>query len=231
MPSYPDHAGDLIAILGSAPADLLEYYQREQFPEYPQSSIHGLSFEKARDYSRALNRIPAMAPLGLWALDDANDSNPYTYISKGPCAGMILHLSHDDSSEIAFGSLAKFVEAMHRAGGNALDIGEIEPQPEPRPLNDELWSLATKDNEDATFLIAIYLPIAADLQPDTKTVLASHGDFFVREAFATFLADNGSSEDLSLAEDLLADAMPQVARAGEAAVRTIRRKIAGARGR
>src|SRR5687767_8343647 len=101
----PDYASQVAAVIGSAPADLLAYYDNEVFPVYPDSRINCLPFDKAKDYSQKMRGISVVGILGLWVLDDANDSNPFAYISKGPCAGMIIHFSHDPEPRVAFSSL------------------------------------------------------------------------------------------------------------------------------
>lgn len=165
-----------------------------------------------------------VARLGLWVLDDANDSNPFAYISKGPCAGMVIHFSHDPEPQIEFASLSQFAAAMHSAGARGLDIDEVEKQPISVPLDQFIYELANEGTDDSTFLLTTYLPISAGLQKETKESLIAHDDFFVREAFAGFLAKTPSADDVALAEQLANDRHSQVARAGKAAVAATKRK-------
>ncbi|CAN5906957.1 hypothetical protein BH11VER1_BH11VER1_07900 [soil metagenome] len=102
-------------VLGHCPADLASFYADNQ----PQSEVtewtHILNLNAACEYTKMLNGIPVVDRLGLWALNDANDSNPYCYISKGPCQGGVILFSHDPEPEIRFSSLANFVRAISEA--------------------------------------------------------------------------------------------------------------------
>lgn len=221
----PDYASQIAAVIGSAPADLVAYYDAGVFPAYPASRINCLPFAKAREYSEALRGISVVDRLGLWVLDDANDSNPFGYISKGPCAGMIIHFSHDPEPEIAFANLGSFLAAVQSAGRCGIDIDKIAAEPTRIPLDGDLRELTSENTDDATFLLCAYLPVADGVSVATKESLAAHEDFFVREAFATFLARFPSSEDLAIAERLAADGHPQVARPGKSALSAVRAKI------
>lgn len=218
-----DYSSQIAAVIGSAPADLIEYYRAGCLPNYPTSWINCLPFDKARDYSQTMQDIPVVDRLGLWVLDDANDSNPFAYISKGPCAGMIIHFSHDREPEIAFSSLEHFLASMHDAGSRQLDIESITKEPINVSLDRVIRELGEEGTDDATFLINIYLPISAELQKETKECLKRHEDFFVRESLARFLAARPFSEDEMIAEELAADQHAQVARAGKAAVAAIKK--------
>jgi len=222
-----DYTSQVAAIIGSAPADLSAYYQAGGFPNYPDSRINCLPFDKARDYSQRMRGISVVDRLGLWFLDDANDSNPFAYISKGPCAGMVIHFSHDPEPEIAFSSLKTFLAAMNDAGARETDIDDIEKEKISLPLDQAINELAAESTDEATFLLTIYLPVAAALHKETKDRLVSHDDFFVRESFAASLAKNPSAGDVIIAEQLAADKHPQVATAGNAAVAAIKKNHQG----
>ena len=220
----PDYTPQVVAVIGSAPADVLAYYNDAVFPVYPDSRINCLSFDKARDYSEKMRGIAVVDRLGLWMLDDANDSNLFAYISKGPCARMIIHFSHDPEPQMAFSSLGRFLASMHEAGKRGLDIDEIEKEPISIPLDQSIHELAAESSDDATFVLTTYLPICSALQKETKDRLLSHDDFFVREAFAAFIARSPSAEDVAIAEQLSNDRHPQVSRAGKTAVNATKRK-------
>ena len=220
----PDYPSQIEAVIGSAPADLIAYYDAGIFPVYPDLRINCLPFAKAKEYSEKLKEISVVDRLGLWALDDANDSNPFAFISKGPCAGMIIHFSHDPEPEIAFSSLSHFLASMQDAGRRGIDIEDIPAEPISIPLDDALNELAKENTDAATFLLCTYLPVAAAPAKKTKDHLAAHEDFFVREALAVFLARTPSPEDEAIAVQLAADRHPQVARAGKAALAAVRKK-------
>jgi len=215
------------AVLGSAPGDLVAYYEAGTFPNYPGSRIRCLPFEAAKLYTQQILQIPVAARLGLWVLDDANDSNPFAYISKGPCAGMVVHVRHDDDWEVAFPSFRRFLAAMVDAGTRGLAIDEVAREPINAALDPAIFELARDGSDDATALIVAYLPAAALLQKATKEILVAHDDFFVREAFGEFVSENPSAEDLGLAQQLAADRHAQVARAGMGALRAVKRAMHG----
>lgn len=112
-------------VLPEAHAELAELYSDEVFPDYPESRIQLLEFDAAFEYTKALVGWLIPDELGLWVLDDANDSNPFCYITKGPCQGAVLHLHHDDESTVDFPDLQSFVAAMHGAGNDGLDIDDM----------------------------------------------------------------------------------------------------------
>jgi hypothetical protein len=216
--------GQISDIIGSAPEDLVAFYEQGDFPAYPESRINCLPFEGARQYSSCVNRVSDVERLGLWFLDDANDSNPFAYISKGPCAGMIIHFSHDPEPAITFSSLASFLAKMHGAGKLGLDIDDIENDSLSLPLNKDIYCLAQEDTDEATALITYYLPVCSLLEDQTKASLLEHSDFFVREAFALFLTRVPCENDLEFAEHLANDRHPQVAREGKKALGAVKRK-------
>lgn len=218
-----DYAARIASIIGSAPADLVALYRDGSLPAYPDSRINCLPFDRAEEYTRDMSGISVVDRLGLWILDDANDSNPFAFISRGPCAGMVIHFSHDPEPEIAFPSLERFLSAMHDAGRRGIDIDEVEPESISIALDDELRALASEDSEDAIFFLTTYLRVSAALRNETMQTLVSHGDFFVREAFAAFLTRTPAPENLALAEQLASDEHPQVASQGKEAVAAVRR--------
>ncbi|HEX5219964.1 MAG TPA: hypothetical protein VFZ59_10395 [Verrucomicrobiae bacterium] len=219
-----DCASQIETVIGSAPEELLACYQNGNLPTYPDSRINCLPFEKAKEYSQKMKGISVVDRLGLWVLDDANDSNPFAYISKGPCTGMIIHFSHDPEPQMEFSSLSLFVTAMHNAGVRGLDIDEIEKASISVPLDQAIRELTKEGTDDATFLLRTYLSITSTLQKETKDALVAYDDFFVREAFSAFLAKTPSAEDVPFAEQLANDKHPQVAQAGKAAVSATKRK-------
>ena len=44
------------------------------------------------DYTKSIREIPVVEILGLVALNDANDSNPFCLVTEGPAAGTVVHL-------------------------------------------------------------------------------------------------------------------------------------------
>lgn len=218
-----DIAAGIAALLGSAPPDLVAFYESGELPSYPDSRIHLLPFGEARAYTLDMQGVPVFERLGLWALDDANDSNPYAFVSKGPCAGMVMHVSHDGDARVAFANLATFLAALGAAGDNGQDIDDLAHDQLRLALDAEIENLAREDSEDAIFLISTYLPSSAPLGEVARDALLVHEDFFVREALAGHLARHPRAQDAASAQKLATDAHPQVAAAGKKAVGALRR--------
>lgn len=220
----PDYSAEMMAIVGAAPYDLVQYYEAGDFPSFPESRVNCLSFEAAAKYTFQIAGIPTGHRMGLWVLDDANDSNPFCYISKGPCMGAIIRFSHDPEPEIYFPKLNPFLAALTALGISGADIDELKKAKHMGfALSQRLAELCGEDTEDSVFLICTYLPVCADLGEDTKKALSVHEDFFVREAFAAYLTEHPSVDDLAFAEVLASDKHPQVARPGAAARSAINR--------
>lgn len=112
--------------IGVAPEDLLAYLEAGEFIKSYESRINCLSYTESKDYSDAMNSIPEYKSLGLWVLDDANDSNPYCYVAKGSCKGSVIHFCHDDDQNIKFSSLETFLLSLKDAVKSSLDIDDIE---------------------------------------------------------------------------------------------------------
>ena len=221
-----DYAGEIAGTVGSAPADLVAFYARGALPDYPASRIRCLPFGQAQAYTRDMQGIAVAARLGLWILDDADDSNPYAYVTRGPCAGVVMHFSHDGQARLAHASLADFVAALEAAGAAGVDIDDIAAAELRLPLDKELEVLARgqgEGGEEAVFLLCAYLGASAPLQAGAQAMLLRHEDFFVREALAVHLARALRAQDLADVELLAADPHPQVAAAGRKALGALRR--------
>lgn len=193
--------------------------------------INILSAEQSRSYSEALHGFSATAELGLVALDDANDSNPYCYISNGPAAGMVLHYTHDGAPQIKFESLAAFRAALAELPGNGttmwdLPFEEFEPVGLVSALGSEAAALLSHpDSDHAEFLLCLYMPHTPLEDAELVKALAGHVSFFVREAVAVAIAERPTPELLAVAERLAEDEHPQVARPGKKALGAVKRTV------
>ncbi len=179
----PDYALEIASVIGAAPTDLVAFYETGNLPSYRNSHINCLSFEKAKEISKQI-QLPS---LGIWILDNANDSNPYAYISVGPCQGMILHIYHDDGSVIAFKSLGDFIEELRRAGESGIDINEIKPQTIIFPLDSEIRRLLIELPYDAEFLLNLYLEITETLEWETLQLLVGGSRLSLINSMSTYL--------------------------------------------
>lgn len=210
-------------VIGSAPADLVAYFEKGDFPLRPDTNINCLPLQQALEYTQAIHKVSLYAePMGLFALDDAEDSNPYCYMSRGPCAGAVMHLIHDDTSTIDFRTLESFVTAIRSLPPSAW-IDELKPE---RPLlfdtAAEIERLMVDFASDFDVFALVYLPVTRELSESLKERLASHDDFFVREAFAGWLLSFGTLADEELTSRLAADRVDQVARPAKKALQRIK---------
>jgi len=219
-----DLAAGIREIIGEAPQDLVAFYQAADLPVFPESCIRCLPFAEALENSRSLSQLEIPARLGLWVLDDANDSNPFAYIGKGPCSGMIVHFTHDDDPRIKFATLGGFAAALRERGLGGGDLDEIGEEQVAVPLDPAMRELLAEDSEDASWVIVLYLSVASELTQDTKALLASRDDFVIREAFAAWLVRNPLGDDLALAEQLTNDSYAQVVRPAKLAMAEIRQR-------
>ncbi len=210
--------------IGSAPLDLTDLYYSKSLPDYPDSRIHCLSINEALQYTKSLWRISVVQRMGLWALTDANDSNPFCYIGTGPCCGGIIRFSHDPEPEIYFQNLSNFIEIMRMIGESDHDIDE-SPKDKDLAFNvqSELTELVIEESDDSVFLTCTYLPVSTMLNSEIKTKLSIHEDFFVREELAKYLIRLPEVDDLEIAERLANDSHPQVQRPGKQARSVINR--------
>lgn len=146
-------------ILGHCPEGLASFYTSDQPDADIKKRAHFLDLDAACEYTKMLIGIPVAGRLGLWALNDANDSNPYCYISKGPCAGAVMLFSHDPEPEIRFFSLASFISSISAVA----DLEDLRPEPDLSfDLDSEIASLLEEDTDDSAFLLATYLPRAGN---------------------------------------------------------------------
>jgi hypothetical protein len=217
----------LASVLPEAPPDLVAFYSGER-PTQPSLRVNFLPLEGAIAYTQALHSSPVPKRLGVFALDDANDSNPYCYIARGPARGMILHLSHDPEPEIKFPTINSFLQAVRDLVAENEDIDCLSPSAnlapsDPQLLEREILALLADDTEDNTFLLCLYIPLLDSSRSDLFRQLCEHPDFFVREATARYIAKQPATDLRAIGEALAGDQHPQVARAGAAAVNAIRR--------
>lgn len=211
-------------ILGTAPAELVSYFELGQLITRPETNVNCLPFPKALEYTQAVHQMARVAgPMGLFVLDDAEDSNPYCYISRGPCAGAVMHLFHDDTPRIEFRSLHSFLTALRNLPEEEW-LDELKPE---TPLDfdtaAEIGRIMVESPSELDAFASAYLAVTGSLPETLKEKLATHDDFFVREAFAEWLLRCGTSTDESLVSQLAADRVDQVARpATKALQRTMR---------
>jgi hypothetical protein len=155
--------------------------------------------------------------LGLIVLDDANDSNPYCYISRGPGTGMVLHHEHDGTIAIRYPDLSSFGEALREAVVCADDIRDLrhppcQPHPDQAGLRAELRTRLTGQDPDAEPFARLFLPLLDPADVETLELAAAAHDFFIRESAGEAMARNPLPQHLALAARLAVDPHPQVQR-------------------
>lgn len=84
--------------------------------------LHLFSLDEIRQHARqapaGLDGLDAyFACTGYLAFAEANDSNPFCVCSRGPLSGFVLHVRHDDDTEVAFRNLGAFFSALERLAG------------------------------------------------------------------------------------------------------------------
>lgn len=197
----------------SLPADVVSLLRRRDEINDAELGIHLL------DEQRALARLDASSiwgRLGLVTLDDAEDSNPYVLITRGVCRGMVAHFFHDPEPQVEFATLQDFEDYLRDVRRRRQPLAEEDRQPAAHPeqaaLAGALLELACADDDaDASWLICFYVPLLRSDHREVLKVLATHDDFFVREAAAEALGRIDVRGGVDLLEKLAADAHPQVA--------------------
>jgi HEAT repeat protein len=93
-------------------------------------------------------------------------------------------------------------------------------------LDETLTALANETDSDATeFLICLYLPLLSGAHTQLLDMLAKHKNFFVREAVAETLGENGVAASQATIHALASDDHPQVRDAALRAQERIVRNI------
>jgi hypothetical protein len=210
------------------PPDVLDFFARAEELSSPSLAINPLAEDRARTYTTAIRQLAIGDAFGLIALDDANDSNPYCYMSGGPAEGMILHLQHADTSTIKFPSLSSFRDALadaKRAGTHIQDLKpcRIAPLREQGPLIQFLESCMDPRYEGGDLLIDVLLPLLNPEHVSLLERLSTHTNFFIRESVAHFIFNNPLLQFQSLAERLAEDRYHQVSNPARQALGSIRK--------
>lgn len=173
------------------PPEVLEFLDRAAEFNSEELCINVLDRAESVRQTALLRDMEVAALMGLVQLDDANDSNPYCCITRGPAAGMVIHFSHDPEPVIKFPSLdffAGFLISLKAQGIALWDTERSAPEhPDQMALGLALRELAASTDEHAQFLICTYLPTLRADPADVLGTLAAHPDFFVRESAAEAL--------------------------------------------
>jgi hypothetical protein len=182
----------------------------------PELHINPLSPEEAAQQSTDLAKTSIFGELlGLIVLDDANDSNPYCYISRGLGAGMVVHHEHDGTVAVRYPDLVSFGEALRDAVVGGDDIRDLrparcKPHPDQAGLRAELRTRLTGKDPDAEPFSRLFLPLLDPSDVETLELAAAAHDFFIRESAGEAMARNPLPQHLPIATRLAVDPHPQV---------------------
>ncbi len=195
------------------PTEVLSLLRRRDAINDAELGIHLL------DEHQALARLDASSVwgrLGLVTLDDAEDSNPYVLITRGICAGMVAHFFHDPEPQVEFVNLQEFEDFLHDLRRRRVPLNREDRSPTVHPdqmaLSGALIELACADEDsDASWLICFYASLLRSDHRHVLKTLATHDDFFVREAAAEALGRIDTPEAPDLLKRLADDGHPQVA--------------------
>ena len=204
------------------PADLVTHFSRVDFPFDRALGIHILPLEVALKTTVALRNWSIIGePFGLVVLDDADTSNHYCYVTRGPTSGSVLFFRHDDAPIVAFGNLSDFmsaVDALKREGGD-MDHLAFDPTLTGMDRSDigaEVDRLVASNDQPEVLCVLISLLPSPDLS--RMESLCRHDDFFVREATALRIKESPHSSLEQVAQSLANDRYPQVSDPAEKAL-------------
>jgi hypothetical protein len=218
----------LAASVADPPDDLVALYSSPLLVN-PALGIQILPLHEAIKYTRAIHEGTLLGkPMGLFVLDDANDSNPFCYVTRGPAKGCILHLDHDGDTAVEYPSLAAFLTALKAALEEGVFIDDLagkdrRPKIDQNMLCDHISLLMSSETDEAECELTVLAPLLDTARLDTMRSLSAHSSFFVREAAARLLAEHPHAELVGVAESLAYDRHPQVARPGKMALSAAKR--------
>ncbi len=209
------------------PKDVVEFLNAAASVRTPALRINPLSLQQCIASSTHFREFFSIAAeLGLVVLDDADDSDPYCLITRGPASGMVVHFSHDSEPTLAFPDLAAFLHSLRAAVRNNRSIDHLErhrfsPLPNQPALRSTLHALLESDDDDAPLILAILFPLLDPDERDTVLLAASHIDFLIREIAALFVEAHPAGHFRQVAQALSEDSYPQVAGPARRALRLI----------
>lgn len=212
------------------PAEVLRLLRLRDELNAPDLMINVLDEDACLRRSQDLQSMSVGRRLALYALDDANDSNPYCYIGAGVAAGMVVHFNHDPEPRIEFDSVMAFEAFLRSLRDNGEELGTIDvaspAHPDQTALAAALRELMQGD-DDAEFLLCLYLPLLRGEHAALLTDLSVYDNFFVREALADVIGAGSLPGSDALLQSLTADAHPQVRNAAQRAAKALRRRRYG----
>lgn len=186
-----------------------------QVPTVPFGPLTPDAAVKATEALRA--GTPLAEAMGLVVLNDTDDSNHYCLITRGPGAGAVVFLPHDDGPGFAFPDLATLRDVMTKAAADGAEIWDVAsappaPHPDQQPLRDHLRAVLAGDRSDAAAVVGMLLPLLEPDDIDTLRLTATDSDFLIRESAARFMAAVPRAAQIPLLQTLAGDKYAQVKR-------------------
>ena len=219
-------------LLAQAPEELLLYLDAAQELADKLLGIRPLNRDSASEYAADIQQTSLGEALGLVPLEDAGNSRPYCYITRGPATGLIFAFNSGKPEPFRFPDLNAFVEALQAARLTRTHIEDLPAEsipaiPGQQGLCARLLGALELEPREAEATIDILLPLLAPANLQVLGALAGHDNSLIRESVAVFLQRRTLIEHEAIAQRLAADAYSQVAFPAAAALMTIRRlKIA-----
>jgi hypothetical protein len=186
-----------LEMLHTLPDEVIEFLKIRNEVNSADLGINILSEKDCLLASSHLRSIRLARHLGLYVLDDANDSNPFCYITQGIAAGMVIHFNHDPEPEIAFLSLDDFAVFLRDCHQQKRFLWGSETTPPSHPdqklLAAVISELARFDDDHSESLLCLYIPLLRGAHHELVAELAMNPGMYVREALQNAI----NSEKLS----------------------------------
>ena len=200
------------------PPDVLELQARRATLSSPEHRINVYSAAECQSYTQALRSFDDGRILGLVALGNAGDSNPYCLVTRGVAAGMVLHYFHDDQPLVEFAGLPAFE-------GFLLDLRAGTDTPREPPVHPRQAELAAAieelrryEDEGASSFMLVYLPLLAGDHRRLLHALCEHESVHVRQALVEVIVRGRVTGSSDLLQILVADGDGQVRSAARRAL-------------
>lgn len=168
---------------------------------------------------------PIIEQLGGYVLDDTGTSDHHILATSSPLMGSVLFLAHDGDSRFVFESGTTFLAAVREAHERGIDVADLHPDHAPLAKDQSALGAFVRsllDRQGMNDVVICLLPSLNLEDIDLLRRLAQDEDFLVGEAVGRAIERRPSQALLSIAELCAAHRHPQVARAGERALRRIR---------
>lgn len=206
------------------PTELESYFISRPLSEYPDSRIHPLSMSESIERHKEMSEYePIYKELGLFPLDEAEDSNPYCYVSKTPMKGRIFHYTHDDLPLFKFSNIDNWVNALNTTGASSEDIDntDYEGRIDAEDVIQLCRHIDSNYNHDSHEYSKSTVHLIQGLDEYCFHLidkLSKNSDLFIREAVARLIGEKPTATYKKVAERLVSDDYSQVSRLAQNAL-------------